>query len=135
SLTGGLLCATLVDVPGVSEVVRGAVVAYVGAVKSELLGVQPEHLAAYGAVDEGTAEQMAVGVRELLGATYGVATTGVAGPDPSEGKPVGTVHVCVAAPTGASSWTLALAGGRAEIRSRTVEAALSALFEVVGAPR
>lgn len=133
SLTGGLLCAALVDVPGASEVVLGGVVAYAPRLKAELLHVSPQHLAIHGTVDGGTAEQMASGARRATGASWGLSTTGVAGPDPSEGKPVGTVHVGIASPDGGVSSTLLhLQGGRREIRDLTVAAALSLLVARVG---
>lgn len=133
SLTGGLVCAALVDVPGASDVVRGAVVAYAAELKTVLLGVPAEHIGARGTVDRGTAEQMARGVRERLGATYGVSTTGVAGPDASEGKPAGTVHVAVAGPAGVRVRSLELGGDRAAVRGATVEAVLSLLLDTVQA--
>lgn len=128
SVTGGLVCAALVDVPGASDVVRGGVVAYAADVKSSALGVEPELIARVGTVDAGVAEAMADGVRRALGATWGLATTGVAGPDPSEGKAVGTVHIAVAGPGATVSHRLQLAGQRAEIRSGTVLACLSHLL-------
>lgn len=131
SLTGGLLCARLVDLPGASDVVRGGVVAYTADLKTALLGVDADLVRRCGTVDPHVAEQMAVGVRRRLAATYGVATTGVAGPGPAEGKPAGTVFVAVAGPRGVRSVRLALAGTRAEIRSASVEAALSALLDTV----
>ncbi len=96
SLTGGLVCAALTEVPGASAVVRGGVVAYATDLKAVVLGVDPDLLAAGGAVQEEVARQMALGVCRLLGAAVGVATTGVAGPDPQDGRPVGTVFVAVA---------------------------------------
>src|SRR4051812_47619675 len=82
SLTGGLLCAALVDVVGASRSLRGGVVAYATELKGALLGVDDAVLAARGAVDPEVARQMAAGVRVRLGADVGLATTGVAGPDP-----------------------------------------------------
>ncbi|MDQ3629298.1 MAG: nicotinamide-nucleotide amidohydrolase family protein, partial [Actinomycetota bacterium] len=117
SLTAGLLCATLVDVPGASEVVRGAVVAYATDLKATLLGVDPVALARDGAVAESTARAMATGVRERLGATYGVSTTGVAGPGADEGRPAGTVHVAVAGPRRVAHRLLHLDGDRAAVRA------------------
>ena len=98
SLTGGLVTAALTDVAGASVVVRGGVLAYASDLKAQVLGVDEGLLARAGAVDADVAEQMADGVRSLMGATYGLATTGVAGPDPADGKPVGTVYVAVAGP-------------------------------------
>ena len=129
SLTGGLVCATLIDVPGASEVVRGGIVAYAPDLKSSLLGVDPAHLAAHGTVDGGTAEQMAVGVRQRCGSDLGVATTGVAGPDPSGGRPAGTVFVAVASETQVVSRELALGGDRSAIRTSTVAGALTLVLE------
>src|SRR5664279_3178348 len=96
SLTGGLVAAALTDIPGASVVVRGGVLAYSTDLKAQVLGVDEGLLARVGAVDAEVAEQMARGVRLLMSSTYGLATTGVAGPDQVDGKPVGTVYVAVA---------------------------------------
>lgn len=128
SLTAGLLCARLVEVPGASEVVRGAVVAYASDLKSTLLGVDPTALVRDGAVAESTARAMATGVRERLGATYGVATTGVAGPGPDEGQPAGTVHVAVAGPRREAHRLLHLGGDRGAVRDATVSRAVELLL-------
>jgi len=135
SLTGGLLAAALVAVPGASRCFRGSVTAYATELKASVLGVDPGLLAARGAVDAGVAGQMAEGVRRLMGADYGVATTGVAGPDPQDGQPVGTVHLAVAGPGGLSHSLLHLSPGRATIRRRTVEVALELLGDAVRSRR
>jgi nicotinamide-nucleotide amidase len=96
SLTGGLLAAALVSVPGASEAVRGAVVAYATELKTDLVGVPAEVLERDGAVASTTAMAMAEGVRTRCRADFGVATTGVAGPEPQEGHSAGTMHVAVA---------------------------------------
>ncbi|MBD8605970.1 CinA family protein [Aeromicrobium sp. CFBP 8757] len=132
SLTGGLVCATLVGVPGASDVVRGGVAAYAADVKTSALGVPAALIAERGTVDADVAAAMAAGVRDRLGATYGVSTTGVAGPGPAEGKPAGTVHVAVAGPAGVRTRLLELAGDRAEIRAGTVDALLSWLVATLG---
>lgn len=98
SLTAGLVAARLADVPGASAALQGGVVAYQNHVKSGLLGVDAGLLTARGAVDAEVARQMACGARRAAGADVGVATTGVAGPEPHQGKPVGTVFVGVAVP-------------------------------------
>jgi nicotinamide-nucleotide amidase len=131
SLTGGLVCAALTDVPGASAVLRGGVVAYATDLKSALLGVPATLLAERGAVDPEVAAAMAEGVRERLGTAVGVATTGVAGPDPAEGKPPGTVHVAVSSKTGRITRTLMLAGGREQIRHDTVQRCLGLLWAVL----
>lgn len=132
SLTGGLVCATLVSFPGASDVVRGGVVAYAAELKSSLLDVDPALIAARGTVDAEVAAAMATGVRGRLGATWGLATTGVAGPDPSEGKPAGTVHIAVAGPDGVTTRLLNLPGDRDDVRTGTVAALLSLLVARLG---
>lgn len=132
SLTGGLLCATLVGVSGASDVVRGGVVAYSTDLKVSLLGVSAEVIAAAGTVAAQTAVAMATGVRDRLGSTFGLATTGVAGPDAFEGKPVGTTFVAVAGPGVGEVRSLQLSGDRADIRSGAVAGALALLGEVLG---
>jgi nicotinamide-nucleotide amidase len=100
SLTGGLLGGELTAMPGSSATYAGGVVAYDTRLKAALLGVSEELLAAGGAVQPRVAAEMAAGIRDRLGATYGLAVTGVAGPEPQDGKPVGTLHIAVAGPTG-----------------------------------
>ena len=133
SLTGGALAAAVVDVPGASTVLRGAVVAYATDLKHALLGVDADLLAAEGPVHPEVARQMADGVRDRLGATWGLATTGVAGPDPQDGVSPGTVYVAVTGPSGDRVERLLLPGGRGEVRAATVRRALL-LLGVVLAP-
>ena len=102
SLTGGLLSARMTDVPGASRSVVGGVVSYATRVK-------------------------VYGVRDRLDATWGLATTGVAGPDEQDGRPVGTVWVAVAGPSGVTSRQLALGGDRLAIRQATCDAVLADL--------
>lgn len=128
SLTGGLVCAALTDIPGASAVVRGGVVAYATEMKAVLLGVPRPLLDRFGAVHPDVAVAMAEGARRRLGAGFSVATTGVAGPDPQDGWPVGTVHVAVAAEGDTIVRTLALAGDRRAIRYRTVTTSLRLLL-------
>lgn len=129
SLTGGLVAAELTGVPGASRTFRGSVTAYATALKHELLGVDATLLAERGAVDPLVARAMAEGVRDRLGADWGVATTGVAGPDPQDGQPVGAVFVAVAGPDGAVVTPLRLTGDRHEIRRTSVAAVLELLAE------
>lgn len=131
SLTGGRLGALVTGVPGASRVYRGGVVAYATEVKQSVLGVPGALLEQHGAVSGECAEAMALGVREVMGATLGVSTTGVAGPDQQEGKPVGTVFVAVAAETGTASRRLTLAGDRETIREAACGAALSLLADII----
>lgn len=148
SLTGGLVCAALTSVPGSSAVVRGGVVVYATELKATLAGVPEAVLAAAGPVAASTAAAMASGVRERLGADIGLATTGVAGPDPQDGHPPGTVHVAVAtagASAGAGAGPAAGGGGvrvrsfagdsalpgdREAVRAAAVDAVLTLLSEV-----
>jgi nicotinamide-nucleotide amidase len=131
SLTGGLVAAAISTVPGASAVLRGGVVAYAPDVKASLLGVPAALLRQRGAVDPDVAAAMATGARLALGATFGVATTGVAGPDPSDGKPVGTVHVAVSGPAAGARRELRLSGSRAEIRAAAVRDALQLLVRLI----
>lgn len=131
SLTGGLVTATLTTVPGSSAVVRGGVVAYAPEVKSSVLGVPADLLDRCGTVHADVAAAMARGVAARLGATAGLATTGVAGPDPAEGHPVGTVHVAACVGEELRHRELALAGGREQIRRQSVENVLGLLAELL----
>ena len=129
SLTGGRLAALLTEIPGSSEVFRGGVVAYATDVKIAVLDVPEAVVEQHGVVSAECARAMARGVRRLTGATYGVSTTGVAGPDEQEGKPVGTVYVGVAGPDGDSAVALELVGDRATIQDRTCREAVLALAD------
>jgi PncC family amidohydrolase len=133
SLTGGLLGAALTSMPGASSTFRGGVLVYATDLKETLGGVPGPLLDAEGAVSAEVAAAMAAGVRDRTGATYGVALTGVAGPDLQEGHPAGTVFVAVAGPSGGQVRSLRLPGDRAEIRDRAVDAALDMLRDVVSA--
>ncbi|GAA5053885.1 nicotinamide-nucleotide amidase [Thermocatellispora tengchongensis] len=134
SLTGGLIGATITTVPGSSAAFRGGVVAYATDLKERLLGVPADLLAREGAVHPDVAAAMAAGVRALAGATYGLAVTGVAGPDPQDGRPVGTVHVAACGPGGEISHRdVRLSGSREQIRVKTVKEAVDLLLAVVQA--
>jgi nicotinamide-nucleotide amidase len=127
SVTGGLLAGRLTDVPGASAVFRGGVVAYATELKASVLGLDAGLLAAEGAVSAPVAAEMAAGVRALMGTTYGLATTGVAGPAEQEGKPAGTVHIGVAGPDGGAVRSLRLPGDRTRVREYAVVSALDVL--------
>jgi nicotinamide-nucleotide amidase len=140
SLTGGLLAAALTAVPGASACFRGGVIAYATDLKATMLGVSPDLLAQHGAVHPDVAAAMAAGVCRRMAATIGAATTGVAGPDPSDGQPVGTVYIAVStgpetagstgpeAAGGTVVRSLALRGSRDEIRRETVAQCLRLLL-------
>jgi nicotinamide-nucleotide amidase len=127
SLTGGLVVAALTSVPGASFVVRGGIVAYATELKAALLGVPADLLARHGPVEPEVAAAMAAGVRARLGASYGMSTTGVAGPGPADGKAAGTVFIAVDGPSGPVARGLQLAGDRQQVRIETVRSVLSLL--------
>jgi PncC family amidohydrolase len=134
SLTGGLLAAALVEIPGASAAFRGGVVAYATDLKATLLGVPQPLLDRYGAVHPDVAAAMARGAADRLGASFGVATTGVAGPDPQDGQPVGTVHIAVSGAHGVTGRACAFAGGRDSIRHQSVLGALRLLHGLLDGP-
>lgn len=131
SLTGGLLSSTIVEIAGVSKVFRGGLVVYATDLKATLAGVPEAMLDACGPVDPDVAVELAKGARRRCGADWGLATTGVAGPEPQDGVPVGRVYVAAAGPTGARVRELDLAGSRDEIRKASVTAALDLLRDAV----
>ena len=127
SLTGGLLCSTLVHPAGASRAFVGGVVVYSTDVKASVLGVDDGLLAERGAVDPAVASQMAARVRTQFGATIGLATTGVAGPDEQDGVAVGTVFVALSSDRDATVEQFHFAGERDEVRWATIDAALTIL--------
>ena len=127
SLTGGRVTEALTSVAGASAVLRGGVVAYAGDIKQSLLGVPADLVRARGTVDPDVAVAMAQGARVLLGSTWGVATTGVAGPEPVDDHAVGTVHVAVDGPAGPVVRSLALPGERNRVRRLSSAHALDLL--------
>lgn len=137
SVTGGLLTSAFVDVPGASKVLLGSIVAYQSELKHGLLGVSRALLQEQGAVDPEVVAQMASGIRAKLAAktgipessVVGIATTGVAGPDIQDGKPVGTVYVGLCTSTGGYVYPYQFEGSRREIREAAVSAAVDALWE------
>ncbi|KUP98468.1 CinA family protein [Thermobifida cellulosilytica] len=132
SLTGGMIGAALTAVPGASATFRGGAVTYATDTKAALLGVPAALLADHGAVHPDVAAAMARGARRLFAATFGLAVTGVAGPDPQDGQPVGTVYAAAALPDDRCHLRkLQLHGGRAAIREQTVAAALELLHDTL----
>lgn len=135
SLTGGLVAASLVAVPGASHAFTGGIVAYDSSLKAYLLRVDRNLLREVGPVDGEVARQMALGVRQMCNeAEFGVATTGVAGPaaDPQTGQPAGTVWVGVSSVRGERAVLIEAVGiDRAGIREDAVRGALLALLEEI----
>lgn len=137
SLTGGALTAELTRPAGASAVVLGGVVVYATELKHTLVGVDANLLEIEGPVHPSVAAQLAVGVRERLAvsgraASFGLATTGVAGPAPQGGRAPGTVFLGIAAATGVRVVALELTGTRAQIRSRVVTRAVAELRAELG---
>jgi nicotinamide-nucleotide amidase len=132
SCTGGLLGELLTSVPGASDYFSGGVMAYADAIKTSHLGVEQEVLGQFGAVSEATARQMAAGVRERFGTTYGVAITGVAGPGGgTSAKPVGTVHLAVAGPELEEHRQIFWPGTRDQVRAAAAFSALHLLYRLL----
>ena len=98
SLTGGGLAQALTSLPGSSAVFRGSLTAYQNEIKISLLQIPAELISEFGAVSEEVAAAMAHGIKELMGSTWSISTTGVAGPGPVDGVPAGTVWVAIDGP-------------------------------------
>jgi nicotinamide-nucleotide amidase len=131
SLTAGMVAAVLADTPGASGMLQGGVVSYQNSVKADVLGVPRDLLDTVGAVDGKVAEAMAEGARRICGADIGVATTGVAGPEPHAGKDVGSVYIGVATAEGSTAYEYSFQGNRPEIRGQACAAALERLLEAL----
>ena len=128
SCTGGTIAARFTAMPGASAYFRCGVVAYSNEAKRDLLGVDAEALARYGAVSEQVARQMAEGVRRVAGADYAVATTGIAGPaGGSPEKPVGTVWSAMATPSGTTAVVKRCGTDRGQIVDRASAFAIGLL--------
>lgn len=132
SLTGGMICASLVDVPGASRVVRGGLVTYQTDTKTLLAGVDAALIAEKGVVSGEVAQAMAEGARSRLGVDIAVSATGMASPGEAWEPAAGTVYVGIASAQGSRAIRLALAGDRQEIRLQTVEAALREILAECG---
>ena len=132
SLTGGMLGAMLVDVPGASAAYLGGVISYTDAIKRELLGVSRDNLFTHGAVSESVAIEMASGARLRTGADIAVSTTGFAGPD-GEGIPVGRVYIGIAAKSGELyAVRYDFSGTRNAIRKEAARAAIDQVLLLLG---
>jgi len=134
SLTGGRLASALTEAPGASKSYLGGVVAYATSVKQSVLGVPSSVVEQRGVISSECALAMARGAAAVTGATWGIGTTGVAGPDEQEGHPPGTVHVGVFGPGVSTALALELVGDRAAIQDRTCVEALSALSGMLSRP-
>jgi nicotinamide-nucleotide amidase len=126
SFTAGLATHHLIDVPDGGDVVIGGVVAYTPEAKQHLLGVDPGPV-----ITEHCARQMAAGVQQLFGASCGLAFTGVAGPEPQEDQPVGTVFVAASCGSRVSVTQCELTGDPNEIRQAAITCAVTLLQDLV----
>jgi nicotinamide-nucleotide amidase len=131
SLTGGLLAAALTATPGASLSFRGSLVVYATDLKHSLAGVSASLLRDRGAIDPAVAEALARGARDRLVASWGIGVTGVAGPDPQDGQPVGTVFIAIVGPTSETVVEQNFGGDRNSIRLQTVEKAVNLLAAAV----
>lgn len=134
SCTGGLLGHRLTDIPGSSAYFLGGVIAYRNEIKTRILGVREETLARFGAISPEAAREMAEGVRRLFQADLAIAITGVAGPDPEEGKPVGEIYIALAGPDGVEVRRIHGGSDRGRNKALAVEAALALLASALGEP-
>ncbi len=137
SLTGGLLGATITEIPGASKVYLGGATAYATPVKESLLGVDRKEIEAFSVVSAQVASGMASGIHDATGADWCIAVTGVAGPEPSEGHAPGEVWICVrgpqigALPAAVHTRQFQFEGDRRAVREATVEAALAMLLRIL----
>lgn len=137
SITGGQLGATITSVPGASRYYLGGVVVYDTEQKARIGGVSRSALKSHGVISEQTAIEMVMGVQELTGSDYALATSGVAGPDPQEGHPPGEVWIAAVGPRVGTHEPSPLAlryefgGDRLQIRDQTVSAALTMLLSLL----
>ncbi|RGP81037.1 competence-damage inducible [Fusarium longipes] len=136
SLTGGSIMAALTSVEGASSVFRGGIVSYDTGLKINILKVDKDVISRHGVVHDEVARQMANGVRTVTAVekptTWGVSTTGVAGPDPQDGKPAGTVFIGISGLGQDRAFgPFHFQGGRDDIRKATIFEALEQLRKLL----
>ena len=132
SLTGGMICAALVDVPGASRVVRGGLITYQTDTKSLLAGVDAGLIETHGVVSAEVARAMAAGARDTLHEDIAVSATGMASPGEIGDPPAGTVFVGLASAAGVQAVELHLTGDRQAVRQQTVDAAIKLIGQEIG---
>ncbi len=130
SLTGGGLAQALTSLSGSSQMFRGSVTAYQPEIKSSVLNVPLELISEMGVVSEEVAVSMAAGAKALLGSTWSISTTGVAGPGPIDGVPAGTVWVAIDGPI-SQTLQLELSGTREIVRNATIAGAIAAFARIL----
>ena len=130
SITAGGLSSAITSVEGSSQIFLGAIVAYQNHIKTDILGIDESVIATHTVYSQEVAIAMAEAVREKLGATWAIATTGVAGPGPTDGVPSGTVWVAIDGPV-TQSLELSLSGGRESVRNATVATAIGSFTRIL----
>ena len=130
SITAGGLSSAITSVEGSSQIFLGAIVAYQNHIKTDILGIDESVIATHTVYSQEVAIAMAEAVREKFGATWAIATTGVAGPGPTDGVPSGTVWVAIDGPV-TQSLELSLSGGRESVRNATVATAIGSFTRIL----
>ena len=120
SLTGGLVAASLTQIPGASAVFKGGIIAYRDEIKRQVLKVDPALITKFTSISEPVAQSMATNIREIMNTDIGIATTGVAGPDKSDGFAPGIVFVAISIGDHKICQKLELVGDRTQIRDQSV---------------
>lgn len=132
SCTGGLICDRITDVPGSSDYFIGGMVTYSNESKAKHLGVPMKDIKTYGAVSPQVAKKMAQGVQKTFGTTFGLSTTGIAGPTGgSKEKPVGLVFIGLSYGRKTQVIKLNLKGTRRTIKEQSTEKALQFFYETL----
>ena len=131
SLTGGGLGEAITSIKGASDVFIGGVIAYSDEIKVKELGVSKSTLKKETAVSEEVAIEMATGIRKKYNSTYGISTTGVAGPGKAYGQKAGTVWIGISGANNTYAIPLLLTGDRETIRKATIESALALLSRIL----
>jgi nicotinamide-nucleotide amidase len=132
SVTAGGLGAAITHAPGASHVFIGGIIAYTNDVKINALGIAPSLISEHGVVSEEVANAMADAIREKFGTTWGIATTGIAGPGAYEGIAEGTVWVAIRGPIN-ESIQLQLDSGREAIRTGAISSAIGTFARILSA--
>ena len=120
SLTGGLVAASLTEIPGASKVFKGSITAYADEIKQNILNVKDETITNFTSISEQVALEMAINVRTIMKSDIGISTTGVAGPEKSAGFAPGLVFVAISIGDHNMCQKLEITGDRSKIRNQTV---------------
>ena len=121
SLTGGLVAASLTEIPGASQVFKGSITAYADEIKQKVLNVNKETILKFTSISEQVALEMAINVRTIMKSDIGISTTGVAGPEKSAGFAPGLVFVAISIGDHNMCQKLEITGDRSKIRNQTVQ--------------